>query len=329
MKDEHKLLPLEEYDFYIVSYSGGKDSLACLLHLLELGVDRNKIRLWHQHVDGEPSSEAKNGLMDWPVTESYVNATGKAFSIPVRYQWKHGGFEREMLRKESLTAPASFELEDGGIGTAGGKRGKLNTRRLFPQVSADLSVRWCSAYLKIDVAKKAIANDPAFNGKKVLMITGERREESAARAKYAEVERHATSGKKRRVDQWRMVIDWTEQEVWAIIERWRVNPHPAYYAGWGRVSCMACIFGDKDQWASVRKLDPERFDKIANYEAEFGKTIKRSESVIDQAENGQVFIRDWVSAKQAMSRDKMEILLADGEDWKMPDGAYKRCGGPV
>jgi hypothetical protein len=38
-----KLLPLEDYDIIAVNYSGGKDSLACLLHLLDLGVPRSKI----------------------------------------------------------------------------------------------------------------------------------------------------------------------------------------------------------------------------------------------------------------------------------------------
>jgi len=31
---------INDYDYVIVSYSGGKDSLAILLHLLEMGVDR-------------------------------------------------------------------------------------------------------------------------------------------------------------------------------------------------------------------------------------------------------------------------------------------------
>jgi len=31
-------LPLDQFDHILVSYSGGKDSLACLLRLLDLGV---------------------------------------------------------------------------------------------------------------------------------------------------------------------------------------------------------------------------------------------------------------------------------------------------
>jgi 3'-phosphoadenosine 5'-phosphosulfate sulfotransferase (PAPS reductase)/FAD synthetase len=65
---------------------------------------------------------------------------------------------------------------------------------LFPQVSADLSVRWCSAYLKIDVAALSISNDPWFKGsRKVLYLSGERRQESSARSRYAEMEQHRTA----------------------------------------------------------------------------------------------------------------------------------------
>lgn len=324
------LLPLNNYDKIIVSYSGGKDSLACLLHLLDLGVERDRIELWHQHVDGAPGTK---GLMDWPCTEGYVRATGEALGIPVRFQWKEGGFHGEMLRENSHTNGVSFEDGDGNIvHLPPSSRGKIATRRKFPQVSADLSVRWCSAYLKIDVAARAIANDPRFKTSKLLFVTGERRQESAARSRYAEVERHRCSGKSRRVDQWRAVIDWSEEDIWQIIGRWRVNPHPAYRLGWGRVSCMACIFGDRDQWASVRSIDPARFERIASYEDEFGVTIKRGASVVEQADQGNSFVQGAPTSHVtlAMSQDYPadQFFLAEGEEWSPPVGAFKRCGGP-
>ena len=46
-----KLLPLEEYDLIIVLFSGGKDSTACYYKLLELGVPKEKIELWHHDIE--------------------------------------------------------------------------------------------------------------------------------------------------------------------------------------------------------------------------------------------------------------------------------------
>ena len=43
-----RLLPLEDYDKIIVLLSGGKDSLACVLDLLERGVPREKLELFLQ-----------------------------------------------------------------------------------------------------------------------------------------------------------------------------------------------------------------------------------------------------------------------------------------
>lgn len=107
-----QLLPLNLYDKIIVNYSGGKDSLAMLLLLLEMGVPKSQIELWHQHVDGEPGSE---GLMDWPCTEGYVRATGEALGITVRFQWKDGGFEGEMLRENAMTKGVYFEDGKGRV----------------------------------------------------------------------------------------------------------------------------------------------------------------------------------------------------------------------
>jgi tRNA(Ile)-lysidine synthase TilS/MesJ len=60
-------MDLASYDVIIVAFSGGKDSAACVLHLLDLGVPKHKIELWHHLVDGREGST----LMDWPCTEAY------------------------------------------------------------------------------------------------------------------------------------------------------------------------------------------------------------------------------------------------------------------
>jgi tRNA(Ile)-lysidine synthase TilS/MesJ len=40
-----EVLPFKEYDLVIVSFSGGKDSLACVLRMLDLGVPISKLEL--------------------------------------------------------------------------------------------------------------------------------------------------------------------------------------------------------------------------------------------------------------------------------------------
>ena len=59
-----ELLPLEEYDLIVVLISGGKDSVACYLKLLELGVPKERIEFWHHDIDGGHPSRR----MDYNIT---------------------------------------------------------------------------------------------------------------------------------------------------------------------------------------------------------------------------------------------------------------------
>lgn len=327
--DTSELLPLNEYDHIIVSLSGGKDSVACLLYVLEIGAPREKVECFHQAVDGRPGIDPR--FFDWPCTESYCRLLTQALGVPLKFQWRVGGYEAEINKVDRPTAPINFQLPDGTIGEAGGT-GDPNTRLMFPAAVADLRTRWCSAILKIDVATAAINNDPRFKKAKILEITGERRQESNNRARYATVERHKSTTKSRRVDQWRAILDWPEEKVWAIIEKWRVRPHPAYYLGWSRVSCLPCIFGNPAQWAAVRHIAPELFEKILGYERQFGRTIQQGGDIEHLASKGKSFVPDnpeMVAVALSEELPPGYPILAPDERWVMPVGAFKHSGGPL
>jgi len=271
--------------------------------------------------------------MDWAITKGYCEAYAKAFNVPIYFSWKEGGFKREMLRENSLTAPTVFETPEGELKRVGGTRGKLSTRRKFPQVTADLQTRWCSAYLKIDICAAAIRNQDRFKGIRTIVLTGERGEESSARSKYNIVEPDRSDlrdGKTPRyVDHYRPIRDWSEEEVWAIMERHNVRPHPAYEMGFGRVSCMKCIFGNADQFASAYKIDPEGTMEVSNYEKEFGCTIKRKDSVDDLLEKGTPYADITPErARLSMSRVYPHAIIMEDGTWVMPAGAFGESCGP-
>jgi hypothetical protein len=301
--------------------------MGCLLHLLDLGVPRHKIEIHHHDVDGREGSL----LMDFPVTHSYVEVMGRELGIKVYFSWKQGGIEREMLRENCGTAPITFTRGDGTIVSMGGERSKISTRRKFPQVSASLRTRWCSSAAKIEVADRMLINDPRFNEGKTLVITGERAEESANRARYAVFEPHRADNRHGRVtrwiDHWRPVHAWKEAAVWALIEKHRINPHPAYLLGFGRASCLCCIFGGANQWATIREIAPEHFARIANYEAEFKTTIHRTRSVIEQADRGVCYPSAHQYKHVAMSREYTLPFFVD--PWVLPAGAYGDSNGPT
>ncbi len=330
---------LKGYDYIIVAFSGGKDSMACVLNLLKLGVPVEKIELWHHLIDG---NDPKDHLMDWEVTPDYCRKFAAALGIKIYFSWKHGGFKREMLRDKVLTAPVEFEVPEGGTKVVGGKRGKLGYRMQFPQTSADLSCRWCSAYLKIDVAKMALNNQMRFRGKRTLFITGERAAESrspdSGRALYPVFEPHAADLRdgqryQRHIDHWRPVHKWSERQVWNIIKKNGIVPHPCYRMAWGRLSCATCIFGNHNQWASYNFLKPDRVTAIINYEKRFGKTINRTASVEMMLETGKVYkaTRDNTNPARQLwdSPEYTGEILIDPKDWKLPAGAFGESAGPI
>jgi len=333
---------IHSYDKILVAFSGGKDSQACVLHMLELGIPKDKIELHHHLVDGRGSWIDSRGelhehryLMDWPITESYCQAFADALGINIYFSWKQGGFEGEMLREDSFTQPICWENPDGSVSSVGGTRGTKSTRLKFPQVSPDLSVRWCSAYLKIDVLARLIANSQRFWGKRILVVTGERGEESKARSCYAVHEpdradnRKGRDKRKRLVDHLRPIRDWEESKVWAIIERWGIRAHPCYYLGWGRCSCIRCIFGNPNQFASGKVVDPLGFERVAWYEDIFNVTIKRNESLRVVAAKG-------IAYKEAHNQELIALAMSEnytpdilmGDGWILPAGAYGELVGP-
>jgi 3'-phosphoadenosine 5'-phosphosulfate sulfotransferase (PAPS reductase)/FAD synthetase len=311
----------DRYQIVIVAFSGGKDSLACVLHIIELGCPREKIELWHHDIDGQGK-----GFMDWTCTPSYCKAVAKALGVKIYFSWRIGGYEAELLKKDKSSEGYRFETPEGAVVTIGCD-GKIGTRLMFPQLSGSLKDRWCSAYLKIDVAARALINQKRFEGagKATLFITGERAEESAGRAKYPEEQPHKTSKNKRvlrRVDQWRPVHKWSTAEVWAIIKRWKIKAHPCYRLGWGRCSCAGCIFGSPNQWASLKAVNPELYAKIANYEQLFSKTIDRKLSLDQKSCKGcaykncadQALIAESQDANWDLNNEVIEI------EWTVPAG---------
>lgn len=295
-----ELLPLEMYDLVIVLISGGKDSIACYYKLLELGVPKSKIEFWHHDIDGGHPSRT----MDWRCTANYIRSFAEAEQIPLRVSWRKNGFFGELYRigaselieyvdpetGEIYQCPPSKKymecqkLKVAAISEMENKLAEFGYRMKFPMKSGDLSRRWCSAYLKIMVADTVLRNMNSVAANltktrmdiKLLIVSGERRGESVGRSKYNEIEIHRTnavSKHHRTVHQWRPVIDYSEKDIWEVLKRHKVNPHPCYRAGWNRCSCAMCIFSTPQLFAGIRELYPKEYALLCQDEKVLGFTL--------------------------------------------------------
>jgi len=302
----------------IVCFSGGKDSVAMVLYLLELGVDKDRIHLHHHDVDGRGEK-----LFDWACTESYVESFAKHFDLKLFYSYRKGGIAREIYRNNESKQDVYFQIEPGGeFHIAPSDKKFTNTRMKFPALSNTLNTRWCSGSVKIDVIRTAIAHNPAYLGE-IFILTGERRQESANRAKYEQWELHKTNSKSRSAMAFRPIIDWTEQEVWDIMKRWNVEPHPAYHLYFSRCSCQLCIFNDSDIWAVINTISPEKVIRIANIEADIEHTLYNKLTIAQKVLAGNLpgdLDPYWIA--QATTKFTAPIIRLT--EWVLPVGAFMK-----
>ena len=353
-----ELLPLEMYDLVIVLISGGKDSIACYYKLLELGVPKSKIEFWHHDIDGGHPSRT----MDWRCTANYIRSFAEAEQIPLRVSWRKNGFFGELYRigaselieyvdpetGEIYQGPPSKKymecqkLKVAAISEMENKLAEFGYRMKFPMKSGDLSRRWCSAYLKIMVADTVLRNMNSVAANltktrmdiKLLIVSGERRGESVGRSKYNEIEIHRTnavSKHHRTVHQWRPVIDYSEKDIWEVLKRHKVNPHPCYRAGWNRCSCAMCIFSTPQLFAGIRELYPKEYALLCQDEKVLGFTLDNHcdlETYIGSADSC-VYHGDKEAIQSLLTGEFPVESVYVKDKWKYPVGAFHgAAGGP-
>lgn len=346
-----ELLPLEEYDLIVILISGGKDSIASYFKLRELGVPKDKIEFWHHDIDGNNPRRH----MDWRCTQNYMKSLAEVEEIPLRTSWRVDGFFGELYRigtskpiewldpetGEIIQAPQTadqIECENIRQSDCKEKEEKLKQygcRMKFPAKTGNLMTRWCSPYLKIDVAATVIRNlQQTKENCKVLIVSGERRGESKGRSKYNEIEKYRANAEiklNRLVHQWRPVIDYSEKDVWEIIKRNRVNPHPCYRAGWNRCSCAGCIFSTPSLFAGFRDIYPDEYEALKHDEEILGFTL-------DNKCNLDTFVGNAKSCLYTGDQQAIESLLTGDfkpddifckDEWRYPAGAFHGAeGGP-
>lgn len=257
----------------------------------------------------------------------------KEFGYRMKFPMKTGDLSRRWCSAYLKIMVADTVMANidqlGELERLGGKRHKFLAKGSTHQG------RWCSGNLKAAVQESVTSNlERTKSNVKVLVVSGERRGESKGRSRYNEMEIHRTNAEKkarRIVHQWRPVIDYSEKDVWEVLKRHKVNPHPCYRAGWNRCSCAMCIFSTPKLFAGIRELYPEEFELLKQDERILGFTL-------DNKCDLDTFVGDALSCVYHGDKEAIRSLVTGEftvddiyveDTWKYPVGAFHGAeGGP-
>ncbi|QOY38290.1 phosphoadenosine phosphosulfate reductase family protein [Anaerobacillus isosaccharinicus] len=262
--------------------------------------------------------------------------------IQLTYQWRENGIYGQIF-KDNRKDGDIYYLNEQGESICIPTPPKRKTRLMFPAKGANLKTRYCSYEVKIAVFEKVLRYHPKYQGekgnpKKILICTGERREESLWRSKYCETEFHRAHAEPRAyrlVHHWRPVIDFTEREIWDMFEKYSIRPYGSYYLGFSRTSCVSCVFNSPDHWRIMQEIMPERFNMIVEAEKELNHTVnEKGIPLTEIVKKGSLkrlptdeLYNECVEFALKHEYRPEDLIM---EKWLLPYGAFKGAeGGPI
>jgi 3'-phosphoadenosine 5'-phosphosulfate sulfotransferase (PAPS reductase)/FAD synthetase len=228
---------LADYDVILVNSSAGKDSQAMLDYIVELATAagvRDRVQVVH----------ADLGRVEWRGTV-------------------------ELAREQAAHYGAPFHVISR---TKGDLLAQVEARRMWP----DAKRRYCTSDQKRGQIDKVVtALTKALPASRVLNCLGIRAAESAARAKKQPFQPRARQTTRRRVvDVWFPIFDWSTDEVWTRIRNSGVRHHRAYDLGMPRLSCCFCVFAPKSALVLAGKHNPELLEEYVRVERKIGHSFR-------------------------------------------------------
>lgn len=148
-------------------------------------------------------------------------------------------------------------------------------RGRFPSTRA----RFCSSELKHEPIWAQVHEPLLETGHEVVSWQGVRWDESRNRADALPVEEVGGG-----LWNYRPILDWTAEDVFAMHRRHGVKPNPLYREGMGRVGCMPCIHARKPELRAIGTRFPEEIERVEEWERRVGLVSKRGQSTFFSAD---------------------------------------------
>lgn len=225
---------------FVANHSGGKDSQAQLIRLLER-VPVAQMVVVH----------ASLGAMEWPGA-------------------------MELARDQSAAAGLPFIVATATKTLLEMVERRFESRPEVPSWPS-ASTRQCTSDLKRGPIQREVRRYAKANGFKVIVnCLGLRAQESHGRAKRKEFSHMAISNSVNTWYEWLPVHELSAAEVFGIIESAGQHPHYAYELGNDRLSCVFCIMANKKDLANGAAQNPGLLEQYDALEKRTGYTMHMS-----------------------------------------------------
>lgn len=228
---------------FVSNHSGGKDSQAMLIHLLQR-VPREQLLVVH----------ASLGDVEWPGALELARDQAAAAGVPFLV---------------ATAGKSLFEMVEHRYATRPGPGSPC-----WPSAAN----RQCTSDLKRDPIAKAVRHYARKKGlSTIVTCLGLRAQESPGRARRTTLSINARgTTRDRRWYEWLPIHGLSTEDVFRVIRDAGQEPHRAYALGNHRLSCVFCIMGSTNDLANGARHHPELLARYLEIEQRTGYTMHQS-----------------------------------------------------
>lgn len=225
---------------FVANHSGGKDSQAMLIQLLEV-IPLKQLVVVH----------ASLGPMEWP-----------------------GALE--LAREQALAANLPFIVASASKTLLEMVARRFDSRPEVPSWPS-ASTRQCTSDLKRGPIQREVRRYAKANGfKTIVNCLGLRAAESPGRAKRQLFKKLPISNSVNIWFEWLPIHGWPTAQVFSCISAAGQEPHYAYALGNDRLSCVFCIMGSRNDLRNGAEQHPELLAEYDALERRTGYTMHMS-----------------------------------------------------